>query len=541
MRFLNVACYKWNSQDFFSFKVTWKGNERSVCEICRLLSEQSNPPLNQISEIIERRDGHFSAFLENDTYCLAIVDIVRSYPIFYTQTQGETHGSNSARDLFKQMKNPSIDDLSVGEFRRAGYVTGRETIYKDLFQVLPGEALFFEKITKELSRIRYFTYLPKEPTEFDENDAIGKLDPLLNRVFKKVLTQAAGRPIWLPLSGGWDSRLILCKLHELGYDNLYSYSYGPKGNYEALAAEKIAKKLNIPWYNQTSAGRRGHRLFRANVRKEYWAFADGLSSIPWMDSFESLLILRKKKLIQDNATIINGHSGDFVSGGHIVESIIQDNSTVNDVLDYIISKHYTLWDHMEGYDYLPSIREKILDLIHLNVEDNCSPYQLAAKYELWEWQERQCKHIVNAQRLYDFLGYDWSLPLWEKEFVDFWRYVPLRFRHGQRLFEKYLNAYDYHGLFKGGKSESRRYYGIAEKIVPRILNTTHRYLGSRAFAYAQKLSAYFGHYKNLYALYGFLYFIRRIHLAHVPPQGRGFVAFNTDLWLRENNIATIPS
>ena len=41
------------------------------------------------------------------------------------------------------------------------------------------------------------------------------------------------------LSGGLDSRLIISKLSELGYDNLHSYTYGPKHNYEAKIAEIV--------------------------------------------------------------------------------------------------------------------------------------------------------------------------------------------------------------------------------------------------------------------------------------------------------------
>ena len=42
--------------------------------------------------------------------------------------------------------------------------------------------------------------------------------------------------------------LPLFALNETGYKNIISFSYGRARNREALVAEKIAKKLNIPWF-----------------------------------------------------------------------------------------------------------------------------------------------------------------------------------------------------------------------------------------------------------------------------------------------------
>ena len=74
-----------------------------------------------------------------------------------------------------------------------------------------------------------------------------QLSTIIDNIFENIINKANNRPIWIPLSGGLDSRLVLCKLHEKGYTNLNCFSYGLKNNSECLIAEKIAKTLNIRW------------------------------------------------------------------------------------------------------------------------------------------------------------------------------------------------------------------------------------------------------------------------------------------------------
>jgi len=51
----------------------------------------------------------------------------------------------------------------------------------------------------------------------------------------------------------------------------------------------------------------------------------------------------------------------------------------------------------------------------------------------------ESKLYVNALRIYDFFGLDWRLPLWDRDYVDFWTRVPLDLRLGRSLMKQYAS------------------------------------------------------------------------------------------------------
>ena len=75
-------------------------------------------------------------------------------------------------------------------------------------------------------------------------------------------------------------------------------------------------------------------------------------------------------------------------------------------------------------------------------------FSWSALYECWEWQERQAKLVVNGQRLYDFFGYRWALPLWDNIIMDFFVSLPLHHKFNQSLYITCLRQLFPCGLFQ---------------------------------------------------------------------------------------------
>ena len=140
--------------------------------------------------------------------------------------------------------------------------------------------------------------------------------------------------------------------------------------------------------------------------------------------------------------------------------------------------------------------------------------------------------VVNGQRLYDYFGYEWMLPLWEKSLVTFYQNIPLELRLGQNLFLDYLEKFNYKNLFKGYRSEHRRFNLLLMTFL-KCLSIIFKILGLNNNN-IYKYSSYWSYYSNQYAFYGLKYFLKNIGDAVAPPQARGVIALGINRWMEEN-------
>jgi len=91
------------------------------------------------------------------------------------------------------------------------------------------------------------------------------------------------------------------------------------------------------------------------------------------------------------------------------------------------------------YDRLQSIFiEKIKQTIG-NLEqfpDN------ASAFESWDIAERQAKFIINSLRVYEFWGYEWWIPFWDYEYINYWSRICVNYRINKRLYNRCITQYE---------------------------------------------------------------------------------------------------
>ncbi len=504
-------CYGWQELGGTDHRVTFAGTPGDLRALAMDLEAcaPGQPDLPALMRSVEAWPGHFACMVETARHVLAFVDRIRSYPVVYRRT-GDPLVSNSPHNLVSG-ENLELDDLACQELATTNYVTGARTLYRNVMQLLPGEAILFHKDGSQPVRCKYTNYLTEDLADRTEADLIEEHDAAVSGIFRRIVEDAAGREIWIPLSAGLDSRLVLTKLKAMGYQKLRTFSYGPRGNDDASGAAQIARELGVPWTFIAYEARLVRDFFWSVERKEYWRYASCGASVPFMVDEVALRHLLSTKQLADpsQAIIINGQSGDFTSGGHLLGRHL-DRLDPNEryplamIISGVLKKHYA------QRDLSATEREQFTKLIldKIGVDDGTyRGQQLAKLYEFWEAEERQAKYVVNGQRSYDYIGLPWRLPLWDRELFNFWRGVPYRFKLGQSLYKAYLRATNYCGMFKDREFPVENFHGWGRVIFPaaRVVGLLG---GPEAKNKTYRLAAYFGKYANHYAPYGFAAHLR---------------------------------
>ncbi len=431
---------------------------------------------------------------------VAWVDHIRAYPVFYAFGTNGVIVSNDARSVLAQLGCATPSKISALEFAMSGYVTGQETLYEEIKCLLPGEVLIAEDGLKPFV-VRYFRYMPVPDHTKGRRESREELSGIIDAIMHKIIARANGRPIWVPLSAGLDSRIILCKLHEFGYKNLHTFTYGPRFNFEALHAKAIARKLNVPWHFVSLSGKECSDMFSDKTRRAYSDFADGLKAAPCFREYTALKTLKDKKVFHTDAILINGQSGDYITGGHVNQVWFEkDSANFETLTRVLVAKHYDLWRGLKTKENISVIKSKILETVPEAHREH-TPFEWAALEECWEYDERQATLVVNGQRSYDFFGYDWELPLWERTLCDFYANVPYELKRGQFLYKDYLKAYNYQGLFAKREPYIWRWPLPMLWVVPvaRVIGI----FSKKKKAELYDLLRYYGHYANQYAFFPF--------------------------------------
>src|SRR5699024_9563282 len=117
-------------------------------------------------------------------------------------------------------------------------------------------------------------------------------------------------------------------------------------------------------------------------------------------------------IVDRDAVVVTGNSGDLVEGKQMTASLIEaGTSSMEEVVDAIITRHYMLWG--KAYGEQPEFRQRVKDSLR---DDRVRLTRAEALdvEERFNWRERQSKYVVQDARCYDeLLGMDWRFPLWD--------------------------------------------------------------------------------------------------------------------------------
>lgn len=353
--------------------------------------------------------------------------------MFYGEVEGSFYLSDDAEWVRQKVGDLEMDPVAKEEFELAGYVTGQDTLYPNVKQIQAGSYVDVRTLGKTITvkQIPYYRFNHK-PTEFtDENILYKRFISVVEASVQRLIDYADGRQILVPLSGGYDSRLIISMLKRLGYENVLCFSYGRSGNTESKFSRTIAESLGYAWLFVEYDNNTWATEWKSSKAAEYRRMASNHTSLPHVQDWLAINLLHNNGKINKNCVVVPGHC---CVTGFITKKI--NSGTLNERTLYkqLISKHFNA--RPIGADGLTSSQ------IMARLERWLTPFtgqdEFVSRVMEFNWIERQSKYIANSVRVYEQYGLDWWLPLWDREFVDYWKYIPVKHRVERKSFKTWV-------------------------------------------------------------------------------------------------------
>ena len=247
------------------------------------------------------------------------------------------------------------------------------------------------------------------------------LDKTLLVAFSRMIEQSPNVNRWvIPLSGGHDSRTVANYLYRLGQKNVICYSYGKPENIQMSSSRLVAKALGFEWYFVEHTEEKWLKLHERGLIDSYIDYAFNGASTPHLQDFLAVTELKEKGIVKPGDVFVPGHTYDFQTGANFGEADMAcENKEM--VLQRVLAAH-TRWG-----DYSSSLVGTIGEIFEAS---GVKPRHFQ---EYFNWQELRAKFTINSLRCYEFHGFDFRIPFWDKELVGFWLKAPDIERSGRKL------------------------------------------------------------------------------------------------------------
>lgn len=406
---------------------------------CRELSLEEAK--TKIRELIPKLNGCWALVASfSNGHIVAACDRIRSIPLFYSCQSDGIIISSSIYPIIDETRPNILSSASV-DYLLAGYVTGSDTLYEGIQQIQAGEILDYSPSREgpKLKTTKYYIFLPQSPCLLTENQLEYELEQVLDKVFSRWASILKRHPILLPLSGGWDSRLMAAMLKHHGIKDVLCYTYGFSDNKEMSISREVASVLGYDWEFVEYNTRTWHQWMSETKMQDYWRYCSQGVSLPCFQDLPAVDYVIQTHGLQ-GGMVLPGFTVFYFEGANISADLHGNEASdaLRKIAAAILKDHFILWPSNKG-----TVRSKIKQELEkrLVAQISLSHYSenvtASALYEMWNMENRQAKFINNSLRTYEFCNRGWALPFWDHELTEFFSYVPEKILRHKRL---YLNT-----------------------------------------------------------------------------------------------------
>lgn len=383
--------------------------------------------------IIDKLNGSFTVILTLNDATFIYSDISRSFPIFYTKQNNDLFLSDDIYYLKSKFKIEDFGSLASIELKASNHTYGKRTLLKDVYQIQASELLEIKKNTITNNSIQY-NYATQKISILNYKQLQKKALEAFKNSFNRFIKSLKNRPVAIPLSAGFDSRLIAVFLKKINYKNVICYTYGKEDSFEIENSKKVAHQLGFRWYFIEYNEKLIDNFLNSNSFKSYVEYAGKLSSMPNLQEYFAVKYLKEKNLIAENTIFVPGYAGDILGGSEYLKTI-PNNPNPSSLADIIVEKK------MMNYHFKKKEKKKIVTRTKKNLNFLVKDYkQLIPETVIDDFniKERIAKYIFNSASFYTFFDYEFRFPFWDIELLDYFKEVPLQYKSNKLLFDEVL-------------------------------------------------------------------------------------------------------
>ncbi len=198
------------------------------------------------SELTELCKGNMVKVDLRSRVCRLETEQTGTFPLYYTLgSDGGLLFSSRLKPLARVI-SASPDWVGISEFVTKRYTFHRRTHFQNVFRLLPGQTILYEldsgQLTIQEPCITWVGNKVDYPGEVDIEVLWDGLRTAVSRCFDTKMRHG------LMMSGGWDSRLLLCAmLEQLGNHNVVAYTWGDSRSHELQVAKQICQATGVQY------------------------------------------------------------------------------------------------------------------------------------------------------------------------------------------------------------------------------------------------------------------------------------------------------
>lgn len=263
-----------------------------------------------IQKALNKCNGMFAIALydKKENFLYLARDRHGKKPLYYTSQNGVFVFGSELKSIVKHSsvkKNISVEALDL--YFKLGYIPTPYSIYQNIYKLEKSSFLKLEINSNQTSKIKYYTPDSYKPLITTKNEALLKLNDLLEDSVSKRMIADVG--VGSFLSAGIDSTIVtsLMQRNSRSKINTYTIGFDVEDYNEAPRAKQIAKHLGTNHHE--------HYLTQKDVLKVIPELVN-IYDEPFSDFSALPSILITKLASKDLKVMLSGDGGDELFGGY---------------------------------------------------------------------------------------------------------------------------------------------------------------------------------------------------------------------------------